>query len=188
MDTTFVHGKVHNRGYLYRLKIRFNDSLTVHEDSYFNILCQNLSANVKYCPTPFYLWRWRDASVCRHDPKYILKTYRNMIDSNDALVDEFIRRSRSDKAAFFAAFMVFDAYYTMNKPEWVNQENKEYRDSTERRFRSYFLKHEELWDSISSQDKMQISNGVRNRSVSEGMMMEALTIDQWLRHVKEIER
>ena len=76
----------------------------------------------------------------------------------------------------------------MNKPEWVNQENKEYRDSTERRFRSYFLKHEELWDSISSQDKMQISNGVRNRSVSEGMMMEALTIDQWLRHVKEIER
>lgn len=50
------------------------------------------------------------------------------------------------------------------------------------------MKHEELWDSISSQDKMQISNGVRNRSVSEGMMMEALTIDQWLRHVKEIER
>ena len=188
MDSTFVHGKVHRRQYLSEQEIRWNEKLTIHEDSYFNILCQNLSANVKYCPTPFYLWRWRDASVCRHDPKYILKTYRNMIDSNDALVDEFIRRSRSDKAAFFAAFMVFDAYYTMNKPEWVNQENKEYRDSTERRFRSYFLKHEELWDSISSQDKMQISNGVRNRSVSEGMMMEALTIDQWLRHVKEIER
>ena len=188
MDSTFVHGKVHRRQYLSEQEIRWNEKLTIHEDSYFNILCQNLSANVKYCPTPFYLWRWRDASVCRHDPKYILKTYRNMIDSNDALVDEFIRRSRSDKAAFFAAFMVFDAYYTMNKPEWGNQENKEYRDSTERRFRSYFLKHEELWDSISSQDKMQISNGVRNRSVSEGMMMEALTIDQWLRHVKEIER
>ena len=125
MDSTFVHGKVHRRQYLSEQEIRWNEKLTIHEDSYFNILCQNLSANVKYCPTPFYLWRWRDASVCRHDPKYILKTYRNMIDSNDALVDEFIRRSRSDKAAFFAAFMVFDAYYTMNKPEWVNQENKE---------------------------------------------------------------
>ena len=185
MDSTFVHGKVHRREYLKDQNIRWNESLTIHEDSYFNILCQNLSQNVKYCPTPFYLWRWRDASVCRHDPKYILKTYRNMLDSNDALIDEFIKRSRTDKAAFFTAFMIFDAYYTMNKPEWIDQENKEYRNSTERRFRSYFLKHEGLWETIPARDKMQISNMVRSRSVSEGMLMEAVTIDQWLRHVKE---
>ena len=89
-DSTFVHGKVHRRQYLLDSHIRWNDALTIHEDSYFNILCQNLSPNVKYCQTPFYLWRWRDESVCRHDPKYILKTYRNMIDSNDALVGELL--------------------------------------------------------------------------------------------------
>lgn len=185
-DSTFVHGKVHRRGYLTEKNIRFNDNLTIHEDSYFNILCQNLSENVKYCTTPFYLWRWRDNSVCRHDPKYILKTYRNMLDSNDALIDEFIRRGMTDKAMFYCAMMIFDAYYTMNKPDWVNQENAEYRDSTEKRFSDYFLKHEDLWNSVGQQDKMVISNGVRSRSVSEGMLMEAVTIDAWLNHIKKL--
>lgn len=181
MDSTFVHGKVHRRGYLLDNNIRFNDRLTIHEDSYFNILCQNLSENVKYCPTPFYLWKWRDDSVCRHDPKYILKTYKNMLDSNDALVDEFLDRGVKDKAAFYTVFMVMDAYYTMNKPEWINQENREYRDSTERRFAEYFKKHRNLWDGVSIADKMQISNGVRGRSVAEGMQMESVTLDDWLK-------
>ena len=184
MDSTFVHGKVHRRQYLLDQGIRWNDGLTIHEDSYFNILCQNLSENVKYCQTPFYLWKWRDESVCRHDPKYILKTYRNMLDSNDALVSEFIRRDKADKAAFYIAFIVFDAYYTMNKPEWINQENVEYRNDTERRFADYFAKYKERWNAIPAQDKMIISNQVRSRFVMEGMSMEAFTIDSWLDHVQ----
>lgn len=186
MDSTFVHGKVHRRQYLLDKQIRWNDRLTIHEDSFFNILCQNLSRNVKYCPTPFYLWKWRDASVCRHDPKYILKTYRNMLDSNDALIDEFIRRGLLDKAMFYLAAMIFDAYYAMNKPAWVNQENKEYRDSTERRFADYYRKHEAMWKQIPVSDKMLISNQVRQRSVMEGMLMEAVTVDQWLDHIKAL--
>jgi glycosyltransferase involved in cell wall biosynthesis len=186
MDSTFVHGKVHKRQYLIDKKIRWNDKLIIHEDSFFNILCQNLSENVKYCPMPFYLWKWRDSSVCRHDPKYILKTYKNMLDSNDALIDEFIKRAIQEKALFYTAFMIFDAYYTMNKPEWINQENKEYRDSTELRFAEYYKKHETMWNSIPINDKMVISNQVRQRSVMEGMLMEAVTIDQWLEHIKTL--
>lgn len=184
MDSTFVHGKIHRRKYLLNKKLRWNDKLTIHEDSYFNILCQNCSTNVKYCQTPFYLWKWRDESVCRHDPKYILKTYRNMLDSNDALVDEFLSRAMQDKAMFYSVFMVFDAYYTMNKPEWINQENQEYRKLTEARFATYFKKHKSLWKGIPIGDKMAISNQVRSRSVMEGMRMEAVTIDDWLRHVE----
>ena len=188
MDSTFVHGKVHRRQYLIDKGIRWNDALTIHEDSYFNILCQNLSGNVKYCPTPFYLWKWRDESVCRHDPKYILKTYNNMLDSNDALVDEFARRGVLDKAAFYTVMMIFDAYYTMNKPEWVDQENQEYRKATELRFAEYYTKHRATWEKVPAQDKMFVSNGVRSRSVMEGMQMETQTIDEWLRHVAELRR
>lgn len=184
MDSTFVHGKIHRRQYLLDKGIRWNEKLTIHEDSYFNILCQNCSQNVKYCPTPFYLWKWRDESVCRHDLKYILKTYRNMLDSNDALVDEFLSRGMQDKVMFYCAFMVFDAYYTMNKPEWINQENQEYRNLTEERFAKYYAKHKSMWDSIPINDKMIISNQVRSRSVIEGMRMEAVTIDDWLKHVE----
>jgi len=186
MDSTFVHGKVHRRKYLIDKNIRWNPKLTIHEDSYFNILCQNLSTNVKYCATPFYLWKWRDESVCRHDPKYILKTYRNMIDSNDALVAQFIQRKVMDKAYFFIAFMIFDAYYTMNKPEWINQENKEYRDDTERYFAKWYLKHKKMWKKIPTQDKMQISQQIRGRSVMEGMQLESMTVDEWLGHIEEL--
>ena len=186
MDSTFVHGKIHRRQYLIDKQIRWNPDLTIHEDSYFNIQCQNLSKDVKYCTSPFYLWRWRDESVCRHDPKYILKTYRNMIDSNDALIKEFIRKGFEDKAYFYIAFMIFDAYYTMNKTEWINQENKEYRDSTERRFAKYYKKWKKRWEAIPAQDKIQISQGVRGRSVMEGMQMEAMTIDEWLEHIERL--
>ena len=186
MDSTFVHGKVHRRGYLTDKRIRFNDALTIHEDSFFNILAQNCSENVKYCQTPFYLWKWRDESVCRHDPKYLLKTYRNMLDSNDALINEFVVRGRKDKAAFFTAFMIFDAYYTMNKPEWIDQENQEYRNDTEKKFAEWFRKHKEMWDTIPMNDRMIISNQVRSRSVMEGMRMESVTIDGWLKHVESM--
>lgn len=186
MDSTFVHGKVHRRQYLLDNNLRFNDKLTIHEDSYFNILCQNCSENVKYCQTPFYLWKWRDESVCRHDPKYILKTYRNMIDSNDALIDEFLARGKEDKALFFTAFMIFDAYYTMNKPEWIDQENQEYRNLTEKHFSKWYRKHEDAWNSIPINDKMVISNQIRSRSVNEGMRMESITIGNWLKKIKRM--
>ena len=186
-DSTFVHGKVHRRQYLLDNNIRWNEKLTIHEDSYFNIQCQSLSKNVKYCQTAFYLWKWRDDSVCRHDPKYILKTYNNMLDSNDALIDEFLKRGHQDKAAFYTAFMTFDAYYTMNKTEWINQENKQYRDDTELRFSVWFKKHEDLWNNVPVPDRMQISSMVRNRSVMEGMQMESVTIDGWLKHIKNLQ-
>ena len=187
MDSTFVHGKVHRRQYLIDKEIRWNDALTIHEDSYFNILCQNLSTNIKYCQIPFYLWKWRDESVCRHEPKYILKTYNNMLDSNNALINEFLSRGMQDKVMFFTSFMIFDAYYTMNKPEWIDQENQKYRFETEKHFSSWFKKHEDIWNSTPINDKMVISNQVRSRSIMEGMRMEAITIDAWLKHIKNLE-
>lgn len=186
MDSTFVHGKIHRRQYLLAQNIRWNENLTIHEDSYFNILCQNLSENVKYCQTPFYLWKWRNESVCRHDPKYILKTYKNMLDSNDALISQFLSRGREDKAAFYSVFIIFDSYYNMNKPEWINQENKEYRNETEKRFSQYFKKYKSLWNNLAHNDKMYISNMVRTRNVQEGMYMEAITINDWLDYIEKL--
>lgn len=100
-----------------------------------------------------------------------------MLDSNDALIDEFLSRAMPDKASFYTVMMIFDAYYTMNKPEWINQENQEYRDKTELRFSEYFKKHKDIWENMPINDKMMISNQIRSRSVMEGMRMEAITID-----------
>ena len=186
MDSTFVHGKVHRRRYLIEKGIKWNPDLTIHEDSFFNIQCSSLSQNVKYCPYPFYLWKWRDDSVCRHDPKYILRTYRNMIDSNSALIAEFRKKGHPDKAAFYTVFMIFDAYYTMNKPEWIDMENQEYRNATERHFAKYYKTHKKTWENFPYQEKMNISQGIRGRSVQEGMRMESMTVDEWLKHIEDL--
>ena len=183
MDTTFVHGKVHRRQYLLDKDIRWNDALTIHEDSYFNCLCQRLAGELKYSQTSFYLWRWRDDSVCRHDPKYILKTYNNMLDSNTALVNEFIKRGRTQDAQYYATSMIYDAYFTMNKQEWIDQENKQYRCSTEKRFKEYYVTFKSLFDNIPEEAKNQIIVGIKNRMFGEGLMMESITFDDWIKSV-----
>lgn len=179
-DSTFVHGKVWRRQYLIDNGIRWNEALTVHEDSYFNILAQSFSDSIKYCPISFYLWKWRDDSICRHDPKYILKTFNRLIDSNEALVNEFRRRGCEHDEEFYIVSMLFEGYYAMNLPEWINQENREYRDATERRFARYYRAHKAAWDGAKTENKMTVSESVRRRYVREGMGMETMTIEQWL--------
>lgn len=186
MDSTFVHGKVHNRQFLIDNNIRWNDNLTIHEDSYFNCLCQRLGKEVKYCPTPFYLWKWRDDSVCRSDFKYILKTFNNMLDSNDALVSEFLRRRMKEVAQFYATSMIYDSYFTMNKDEWINQENKEYRDATERRFKDYYLKYKDLFESVDRTTRTQIVASIKNRMFNEGLLLETITFEKWIEHIQKL--
>lgn len=125
--------------------------------------------------------------VCRRDPKYILKTYNNMLDSNDALVAQFLMRERKQDAQFYAVSMIYDAYFTMNKDEWLNQENVEYRKATEWRFRDYWLKYKFLHDSIPADMKAQIIMGVKNRMYAEGMVLETMTFEQWIKWVEGME-
>lgn len=186
MDTTFVHGKIHRRQYLIDKNIRWNDNLTIHEDSYFNCLCQRLAGELKYSQTPFYLWKWRDDSICRHDPKYILKTYNNMLDSNTALIEQFLNRGRKEDAMFYATSMIYDAYFTMNKDEWLNQENHEYRIATEKRFKQYWFKHKVLHDSIPKDIKAQIIMSVKNRMYGEGMVLESQTFNDWIKQIEAL--
>ena len=183
VDSTFVHGKVHRRQYLIDNNIRWNDELTIHEDSYFNCLCQHLTKEVKYCPIPFYLWKWRDESVCRHDPDYILKTYNNMLDSNTALIHEFQRRRKFDDAKFFATSMIFDAYYTLNKKEWIDQTNKHYKEAVEKRFVKYWKEFKSLYEDLDEEKKLQIIAGVRTRMFGEGLMLESVTFEDWIKKI-----
>lgn len=186
MDSTFVHGKVHRRKYLLDEGIRWNDDLTIHEDSFFNIQCQRLSTKVKYCPAPFYLWKWRDNSVCRHDEKYILKTFNNMIDSMDACATKFIKRNKITIAKQLITSIIFDCYFTMNKKEWLEQENQEYRHNTELRFKDFYHKYKEYYDTIDEQEKNGIIVGIKNRMFREGMILESMTFSDWIQEIEKI--
>jgi len=186
IDFTFVHGKVFNRKFLIDNKLRFNPKLTIHEDSYFNILCRYTGQKIQHCTTPFYLWKWRDESVCRHDPKYILKTFNNMLESNTALVNELKSRGKIDAACEIITQMVFDAYYTMNKKEWLEQENQDYRNSTELRFKKYYEEFKSMFDLVVEDKRNAIIAGMKNRFFNEGVFLEKITFDDWIKHIQEL--
>lgn len=186
VDCTFVHGKIYNRQFLINNNIRWNDKLTIHEDSYFNCLCQKLGKEIRYCPIPFYLWKWRDDSVCRHDPRYLNRTYNNMLDSNTELVNQFINRHMQKEAEFYATSMIFDAYYSLNCDRWWDEEGQKFRDVTERRFKRYYEEFESLFNSIDTNVKSQIIMGIKNRFFQEGLFLEKITFEDWIKHIKSI--
>ncbi len=95
--------------------------------------------------------------MCRHDPQYLLKTFNNMLATTDALIDQFVKRGYEEKAKAFCASTVYDTYYTMNKPEWVEVNNAEYRRATEAEFARWFEKHHWKWDSFDPEVRMVIS-------------------------------
>lgn len=181
-DATFVHGKVFNRQFLIDNNIRWNEKLTVHEDSYFNYLSQicTTEGQLKLCSTPFYMWKWNDSSVSRHDKKYILKTYNNMIDSTDELIKQLIQRGKADKAREIANNLIYDCYFLMNKDEWQNEENKEYFDATAARIKRFYLDYEFLIKTLNEETRKRIIINLRNKKYNEGLIMESISFREWL--------
>ena len=79
--------------------------------------------------------------------------------------------------------MVYDAYFTMNKKEWLDQENQDYRKNTERRFKLYYEEFKSYFETIDENEKAQIIMGIKNRMFTEGLLMESITFDDWIKEV-----
>ena len=182
----FVHGKVFKKEFLKRNDIHFFPECTIHEDNVLNLQVQACTQNIKWCPSPFYLWKWRDNSICRRDPLYIKKTYPDLIKSSDHSIQWLVGKSKFDKARECIVSITYDAYYTFCHPSWKTIETQEYRDRAEKCFSDYFRKYEYLWNEAPDQLKMQVSQGIRQRTVQEGMQMETETLSQFIERVKAL--
>lgn len=184
-DDTFVHGKVHRRQFLIENGIRWDDRLTVHEDGYFHTLVQVCAKEMRYCERPFYLWRWRDGSVCRSDPAFMQRTYPQLLDAREALTDELARRGMTEKAVDIAVQTALDMYYALQTPAWLAKDAAEYRRAAEERFSDFWRKTCSAWYLLTEAYKARLSSAIRERFVREGMAMEAVTVHAWLRHIEE---
>ena len=102
------------------------------------------------------------------------------------MLEWFVSKGKLDKAKECVTSITLDAYYTFCHPSWKEINTKEYRDGAERYFSEYFKKWEYLWKEAPDQMKMQISSGIRQRVVMEGMEMETETLEQFLNRIKEI--
>lgn len=182
----FVHSKFFKREFLVRNGIHFFPECIIHEDNVLNAQVQACTQYIKWCPSPFYLWKWRDNSVCRRDPLYLKKTYPDLIKSSNHMMEWYTKKSKFDNARQAVASIVLDSYYTFCHPSWKTIETQEYRDKAEKCFADYFKKWEYLWNECPDQVKMQISAGIRQREVIQGMEMETETLEQYLNRMRKL--
>jgi glycosyltransferase involved in cell wall biosynthesis len=185
-DSTFIHGKIVRRQYLIDKNIRWNESLECHGDSYFNCLAINLADDMRYLSTPFYLWAWRQESVCRSDPKYMLRTYNDFLNSSQSLVREFLNRDRRDKAEFFGVNTIFENYYTLMRPAWLKEENVLYRAATMLKCREFWFEFKELLTTIPTDVLHQIQINTRKKYFDECGVMEQYTFAEWVKYLEEL--
>lgn len=184
----FVHGSVYRSQFIRDNGIHFFEDCYIHEDHVIFSESNACTKNIKWCPAPFYLWKWRDNSVCRRSPNYIKETYTDLIKSTDHLIDWFKEKSKFDNARETVASIVYDCYYNvMCHPSWSEIGTKEYREKAEKRFSEFYKKHKKLWCECPDQVKMGISNGIRQRVIQQGMMQEKVTLDDFLTRMENMQ-
>lgn len=187
-DSTFVHGKVYRRQYLLDNDIHWHPELKGHEDSCFNILAQKLTKDFVYCSMPFYLWKWRDGSICRKDKYYIPKTYKYLIDSHEQLVLDFLKHGDLRDAQIYANMLVYNTYYCMNENIWQDIEGSKYISETEHRFVEFYLKHSPLVRSISKKNKKMVLSATRQYAEKNEVYLTRFSFSDWFEHLGLKER
>lgn len=186
-DNKYVHGKVYRRRHLVDNKITWQQDISCHEDSAYNILAIETAKTVECCKLPIYIWRWRDDSICRSDKQYVLKTYPQMLKSNARLVKDLLERRMLDRAKFHIGSCIYSTYYTLNKPIWVDPMHAKYRYEAEKSFQQYYRGHKELFERIGPDMRNQLISGIKRRMMGEGVMMEQFTFDEWIDHIEELD-
>lgn len=186
-DDKFVHGKVYRRRHLIDNNIIWHEDIRYHEDSSYNLLAIETAKSKEFCKVPMYLWKWRDDSICRSDPLYVLKTYTRMIYSNEHLVHDFVTRNMYKQAKYHTGAFIYNTYYMLNKPIWLDPMNAKYRYETEKCFKEYYRKHKELFERISPEVRTMLIAGIKRRVMDEGVGLEKFTFDEWIDHIEELE-
>ncbi len=186
-DDRFVHGKVYRRRHLLDNNIVWHEDIAYHEDGAYNLLAIETAKSKEFCKVPMYLWRWRDNSICRSDPLYVLKTYTLMIHSNAHLVKDFMSRNMFDKAKYHTGAFIYSTYYMLNKPIWLDPMNAKYRYETEKCFKDYYKTHKEIFERISADMRNRLIAGNKRRVLDEGVYLEQFTFDEWIEHIEELD-
>lgn len=166
-DFTFVHGKVYKRQHLLDKKVRFDERLTLCEDSNFNLIATNYTQNVGYCPTPYYLWCWRDGSTTRNDIGYYINAYPQFMDANTYTIERFLADGNPALAHFHVCAMIVDLYFLMNGGHWLEPQYAESRMKVGVRFKEYLKNFEDIWTTLDDDDITKLSTDKRYKTLKE---------------------
>ncbi len=179
-DITFVHGKAYRREFLLEEGLRFKDELTIHEDGYFNALCNTVAKTKQYIDQPFYLWCWNPNSVVRRDRNnFLLRTYTNLLDAREAFLEQLMKRGYEDEYKSNAVKCWLDIYYDFNTSIFIGAD-VDLKKKAMLRIREFWKKHKT--DFLKADGKMlqAISATCRTNAINKGMSMESVSMREFI--------
>lgn len=185
-DPTFIHGKAYDRKWLVENNIRFDDDLTIHEDSYFNnIAIAHAKDDRKDITTPFYLWRWNDASTVRRESgNFLLKTYPKLVQVRTRICDEMKSRGFEDAYKLCMVKSVTDFYYDFQKPDFNRTENRRDIKEAEKAVRAFYMAHQKEFLRIERGYIADVCQSSRDIARRNGFLMEYKTLQDWLKYIE----
>ena len=187
MDCTFVHGKAFKRQYLIDKNIRFDEALTIHEDSYFIVMAMTLSENkVKRMTTPTYLWRWNEKSVVRNDHEaFVLKTYNHVVKVRMAIAREMKRLNLEKEYFTTVVKSVTDFYYDFQYGDFRNEKYKTLQRKAAEGVQVFWALYKDDFKKANPDMIAECVRISRENALRKGFKLEKETLKDFIKRVCE---
>ena len=186
-DLTFMHGKVYRRQWLLDHDLRFDPTMTIHEDGYFNNLVFTVAhheGKQKTIDTPIYIWRWNDASTVRSNRKdFVLRTYDHVIKARLGICAELKKRGYEKDFRIAVMMTTLNSYYDFQKPAYNTPENAKYRTMAEKEFKKFWVKYKSVFLDCTNREVAEIAVAARDNAIKNGLLFENVALRTWLKHI-----
>lgn len=188
-DYTFMHGKAYKRSFLTEHNLRFDESMTLHEDGYFNSLVLATVQNegkIKTIDTPFYLWMWHDNSTVRKNREdFVLKTYEHVMQTRIGVCDELKKRGYKKDYETAVCMTVLNGYYDFQKPSYWVSKNDGHRRKAEKAFAKFYARFGKTFLDCTNMRIAEIAVVARENACKNGMMMEREDLRTFLKRIEK---
>ena len=188
-DITFMHGKAYRREFLIENDLRFDPSLTIHEDGYFNMLVYAVcheKGKQKNIESPFYLWRWNDNSTVRSDREdFVLRTYEQLMDGRVALCRELKKRGIEEAYNTSVGMTVLNSYYDFQKTSYHVAKNEKHLRKATKAFKRFWDEFKDVFNDTENRKIADMARACRENAYQNGMLFEREDIRTFLKNIEE---
>ena len=115
--------------------------------------------------------------------KWLLHTYTILLDSNEALIENFLERGMIDKVEMFSFIVTFNMYYKINQPNFMCPEDKDEIEKIERRFKKFYVKWVDYMEKFPAEKQPRFIAEMRRKSFTEGLLIEHITFEDWIKRI-----
>ena len=187
-DLTFMHGKCYKRKFLLKHDLLFDESMTLHEDGYFNMVVYSTAQHegkIKPINTATYLWRWNGNSTVRRDKEdFVLRTYEDVMKTRIGICRQFKQRGYEDDYIVAVCMTVLNSYYDFQKTSYTEAKNAKHRKKAEKAFKAFWDEFKGTFLEQTNQKIAEIARVARENAYKNGMLYEQVALKAFLKYIE----